>query len=416
MKNRLLARHIRKKSRTNFGRIIVVTGARQTGKTTLIRNRFQDYRYISLEDPVTRPHYTSLSASQWQSSYPVAALDEIQKAPRLFESIKAVYDLYPHTKYLLLGSSQIHLLERIKESLAGRSSLVELFPLTLPERLTRSWDDAIGESKMARWLQDSTFDLEIFNGIPPADDRYVEAEKHFQSYLHFGGMPAIVGGEIETEEKFDWLTNYNRTYLQRDLRDLANLRDLEPFVTLQKALAGSTAQTLNSSHLARLCGISAKTAKRFLSYLELSYQVVLLKPWFKNLNKRLAKSPKVHFLDPGVQRALISRRGEISGGEFESAVVSEIYRQIKSHRLPVDLYHLRTVDGREVDLILELESGYVPIEIKSTARVSPFDARHLELSQILDRPVIHSFILSNDNQVRRIDRQVSALPAVWFLS
>ncbi len=416
MKNRILTDHIKRKSETRFGRIIILTGARQTGKTTLVRNKFKNHAYISLEDPVTRPQYTSMSAAQWQDSYPTAILDEIQKAPTLFETVKAVYDLYEEPAYLLLGSSQILLLEKVKESLAGRASLAELFPLTLPEQMTDSWNDKVIESRMIQWLKKDALDTEIFNGIPLTDPAFVRAEKIFRKYLKFGGMPAISDSDIEDRDKTDWLYDYNRTYLQRDLRDLANLRDLEPFITAQKSLSGLTAQTLNFSNLARLCGITAKTARRFISYLELSYQVILLQPWFRNLNKRLVKSPKLHFLDPGVQRALLLRKGDIAGNEFESAVAAEIYKQIKSYRLNIALYYLRTVDGKEVDLLLEMESGYIPIEIKMTKRVSAFDARHLALSEILDKPIIHSFVLSNDTRVKSISDKITALPAVWFLS
>ena len=159
-----------------------------------------------------------------------------------------------------------------------------------------------------------------------------------------------------------------RTYLQRDVRDLANLRELEPFVRAQKALANLSGELLNTSQLAKQSGISMQTAKRFVHYLELSYQVFQLPPWFRNQKKRLVKSPKVHFLDPGIQRILLGRSGTLTGNEFESAVVSEVIKQIKSEALEVSLYHLRTLDGREVDLLIELESGYIALEIKSSVK------------------------------------------------
>ena len=149
--------------------------------------------------------------------------------------------------------------------------------------------------------------------------------------------------------------------------------------------------------------------------LELSYQVILLHPWFRNLNKRLTKSPKLHFLDPGIQKTLLFRRGVSTGHEFESAIIAEIYKQIKSFRLNVQLYHLQTFDGREIDLLMEMKDGFVPIEIKTTERVSFADAKHLRMADMLDKPIIHSLILSNDNQVKRIDKGITALPAAWFL-
>ena len=292
---------------------------------------------------------------------------------------------------------------------------MELFPLTLPEIMTDSWQDSINESKMVRWLKSGMDNMEVFNGIPGADENYSKTCQFLKNYLQFGSMPAIIDSEISSEEKYDWLYNYIQTYLQRDIRNLANMKDLEPFVLAQKTLAGLTGQIINYNNMARLSGISPKTAKRFISYLELSYQVILLQPWFRNLNKRLTKSPKLHFLDPSIQKTLLFRRGVSTGHEFESAIIAEIYKQIKSFRLNVQLYHLRTFDGREIDLLMEMGDGFVPIEIKTTERVSFADAKHLRMTDMLDKPIIHSLILSNDNQVKRIDKGIKALPVAWFL-
>ena len=393
----------------------MLTGARQTGKTTLAQRGFPEFSYLSLDDPVTRPAFAALSAAEWREQYPVAALDEVQKSPQLIESIKAAHDAYPEVRYLLLGSSQILLLEKVKESLAGRAMLVEIFPFTLPEMLSESWDASASESRFISWLRQGA--TASFSGIPQASPDYARSTGLFQEYLNFGAMPAIAGGTLTEQEKYQWLADYTKTYLQRDLRDLANLRDLEPFVRAQKSLAGLTGRVLNFTELARLSGIAVKTAQRFVNYLELSYQVILLAPWFRNLNKRMVKSPKMHFLDPGIQRSLLQRRGTLTGAEFESAVVAEIYKQLKNSFLPISVYHLRTADGREVDLLLELEDGFVPIEIKQTAHARAQDARHLRgLSDILDKPVLHSLVISNDPQLQSLDDGITALPATWLLA
>ncbi len=415
MKNRSLVSFLKQKSTSKLGRIIALTGARQTGKTTLVQAGFPEYAYVSLEDPLTRPEYAALSATQWQERYPIAILDEIQKVPSIVESVKAAYDLYPETKYILLGSSQILLMEKVRESLAGRVALVELYPLTFPEMITRSWDDPIVDSRMVQWLR-SGGDQKHIEGIPLQSEQYAANSRLMEQYLQFGAMPAIIDDDLDDEDKFDWLRDYIQTYLQRDIRDLANLRELEPFVRAQKALAGLTGQCININNLARQSGVAPKTARRFLTYLEMSYQMILLKPWFRNINKRLVKSPKIHFLDPGIQRAILGRRGQLTGAEFESAIVAEIFKQIKNNRLPIECYHLRTVDGREVDLILETEDWFVPIEIKLTDKITTTDVKHLRnLEDILDRPVLHSFILSNDPGIKKIDTKMTALPVSWFL-
>ena len=400
-----------------FGRIVVVTGARQTGKTTLAKHCFGDFKYISLEDPITRPQFTALSASQWHNMYPSAILDEIQKAPLLIESVKAVYDTFSDSRYILLGSSQILLLQKARESLSGRAALVELFPLTFPEMLTDSWEEKIEESKMVKWLRSGTERLDLFDGIPATDERFARVSEIMNEYLQFGAMPAIVDSALDDREKYDWLYDYVQTYLQRDVRDLANIQDLEPFVRAQKTIAGLTAQTVNLNNLAKLSGVSAPTAKRFLSYLEISYQVLVLQPWYRNLNKRLVKSPKIHFLDPGIQKILLSRKGESTGNEFESAIIAEIVKQIKSNRVAADFFHLRTSDGREVDLLLETEKGFILIKVKQAGTVNATDARHLvDVGHILDKPVIHSFLLSNDSRIQSLGDGITAMPAAWFLS
>jgi len=138
MKNRTLKSRLRRRAASRLGRLIVLTGARQTGKTTLIRQCFPDVPYISLDDPTTRPSFSRLSAAEWLEAYPQAILDEVQKAPSLVETVKAVYDESPEARYFLLGSSQILLLSRVRESLAGRAAIEELWPLTLPEMATSS--------------------------------------------------------------------------------------------------------------------------------------------------------------------------------------------------------------------------------------------------------------------------------------
>lgn len=415
MKNRTLFSYIRQKATKETGRLIALTGARQTGKTTLVRSGFPDYTCLSLEDPVTRPDFVALSAPQWYQQYPRSILDEVQKAPSVIESIKAVYDRYPDARSILLGSSQILLMDQSRESLAGRVSLIELYPLTLPEMLTDSWEDPVVESRLIRFL--ATGEREILHdGVPLQEDGYAKAARYLKHYLEFGAMPAIMDPGLSDEDRYDWLDNYVRTYLQRDLRDLANLRELVPFVRLLRAIAGLTGGLLNMNELARLAGVTARTANRFVSYLELSYQVILLQPWFRNRSKRLSKSPKVHLLDPGIQRVLINRRGRPTGPEFESAIVAEIHKQIKNSRLPVDCYHLRTVDGREVDLLIETERGFLPVEIKMTERVSSADARHLRrLDTILDKPILGSLVLSNDPHIRNLGEGITAVPAGWAL-
>ena len=415
MKSRSLKSAILDKSLLFSGGIIVLTGARQTGKTTLSKNTFLESKYIAVDDPVLIDQYTSLTASQWHEYFPHAILDEVQKVPVLIESIKAVYDQFPETSYVLTGSSQFLFLNKVRESLAGRCTIFELYPLTIPELMTEKWDQDIRLSLFQEFMRKGSLPdiLPSFTMYPD----YAVREKSFQYYITNGGYPFLARIKMKDSERFEWLTDYIRTYLERDVRDLADFRSLEPFIKVQRMTALNTGNLLNYAELAKDAGITPNTARRFINYLEISYQAILLQPWSRNNLKRLVKSPKFHYLDPGVQKAIIQKRGSLTGNEYESAVIAEIYKQMKNILSPGFFYHLRTVDGREVDLLIETEKGYYAIEIKMANRVSEVDARHLKgLAPILDKPLLYSFLLSNDPAVRTISENILALPAAMFLS
>jgi predicted AAA+ superfamily ATPase len=415
MKSRFLKKHITQKNGSLRNKIIVLTGARQTGKTTLAKNCFPSYAYLSIEDPVLRVQYKELTAAQWHTFYPRAILDEIQKEPFLIESIKSVYDQYDDINYLLLGSSQLRLLKKVKESLAGRCIIEEIMPLTLPEILTHSWE----EDPQLSWYQQFLTSGKIPALLPSFEmvPDFTERLRAFRYYLFFGGYPALVNEEMNDDERYGWLLSYVRTYLERDLRDLVELRSLDPFVRIQKISALLTAQMVNYSQLGKEARVTSKTAQRFLQYLEISYQTILLQPWSRNKIKRLIKTPKLHYLDPGVQRAILQKRGEMNGNEFESAVIAEIYKQTRVMNFNGSFYHLRTHDGAEVDLLLETETGFLAFEIKMTEHAGKKEARHLKnLPAILDKPLLQGFILSNDRNIKTLDDNILALPAAMFLT
>ncbi len=404
-----ILRHI---STTPLGRIIILTGARQVGKTTTVQHDFQDYTYLSIEDPLQRNSLKTVGIDQWYADLPVAAMDEIQKEPVLIERVKAVYDKYKDSKYILLGSSQILLLQKVKETLAGRCSIYEMFPLCLTELQTPTislhlspWQQLVSQRPIQL-----KFNLSLAENYSARLDAY-----HY--YLRFGGYPALVNEELTDDLRYQWLRDYTRTYLERDLRDLAAIKDLEPFIKLQQALALQTGNILNVANLSRDLGIAASTISRYLQYLSLSYQILMLPAWERNPGKRLVHAPKIHIIDHGILQAVLNRRGGMSGNEYESAIVSEIYKQAKSINSDARFYHLRTHDGKEVDLLVELPEGFYAFEIKMTEHVSPSDARNLlRLTDILtDKPLLHSYILSNDMQTQIITDNITAVHAAYFL-
>jgi len=397
--------------------LIVLTGARQTGKTTLIRQCFPDVPYISLDDPTTRPSFSRLSAAEWLEAYPQAILDEVQKAPSLVETVKAVYDESPEARYFLLGSSQILLLSRVRESLAGRAAIEELWPLTLPEMATSSWGDPLIPSRLVTWLESRCTRDDVLRGQPMLDPSWARYALLLDRYLGFGGMPVLHDPDLTDEERRSWLRDFQRTYLERDVADLAALRDLEPFVLAQQVFAARAGRAVNFSDLARSAGIAPQTARRFLRYLELSYQVIQLPPFFRNREKRLAKAPKLHFVDPGILRTILQRTGELTGEEFESAIVAEIVKQVRNAGLEARFSHLRTYDRREVDLLIELETGFVGVEVKASRRISAADARTLRgLEPLLDKPLLGALVVSLDPNVREVVPGVLSVPAAWLLA
>ncbi len=398
-----------------YGRILVFTGARQVGKTTLVRQILSDYTYLSIEDPIKRKSYLSLTAQQWQTHYPKAILDEVQKEPQLIESIKATYDTYSDVRYVLLGSSQLLLMEKVKESLAGRCVIYELYPLTLPELETQSWNDTIHRSAWQKLLDETSCHFEPLPSFL-LDGRMAQKQAAWQHYTQFGGYPALVAEDMTADDRYLWLTNYVHTYLERDVRDLASFRDLDPFIKLQHATALYTGCVLNASNFARDLGVTSKTVQRYLEYLRLSYQVLILPAWERNSTKRLVKAPKIHFMDHGVLQAVLQKRGGMTGAEFESLIVSELYKQSKNIFANVSFFHLRTQDGKEIDLLVETQDGYYAFEIKMADHVSLSDARHLlHLEPILDKPLLQGFVLSNDTETHQFSDKICAMNAAMFL-
>ncbi|MFH0925179.1 MAG: ATP-binding protein [bacterium] len=412
MKNRLITNYLSELHKKERGRFIVITGARQTGKTTLAGHLFPDHQYISMDDPVERVDFQRLSAKDWLFRYPLAIIDEIQKLPSLFDTLKACYDQDNKVRYLILGSSQLMVIKKVKETLAGRVAICELFPFSISEIATDSWDDHIKPPLLSLLIKekDPKKIIELILSQNYSDQYLSRVRMVFEKFLKFGGMPPIYNETFNEEDSYQWLNDYQTTYLQRDLLDIAQLNHLEPFVRCQQALALKNGQLVNFSEVAKLANVSAPTANKFFQYLEVSYQVIMLPAFFKNREKRLAKMGKLHFLDPGIYRGVLKKRGLVEGHEFESAVVAEIYKQVRTLRLPLSLYHLRTFDGKEVDLLIELENGYLAIECKMTENVTTKDFRHLRgLQEILDKPLLAGLVVSNDRLIQIIDEKIPLL-------
>jgi len=385
-------------------RIVVITGARQTGKTTLVQERFGDLNYINLDAPENREALRGTATMSWGNTIGNVAIDEAQKEPSVFEKVKYAFDKRDITFTILTGSSQILLLRKIRESLAGRAFFYELWPLMQSELATKLATKLAGEFSMDVPTDVPTFSTDILSHdemsrpAPPLLDGFFspgtagdilsklpevlfgdqervcrEVESHI---LRWGGMPALL--ELRDEDRWKWLKNYEYTYLERDLADLARLDDLMPFRKFQRLSALRSGQLLNYSELAGDAAISVDTARRYLEYLRISYQTALLQPFYRNLTSSLVKTPKLFWTDVGIWRQMTGLKSGITGQIYETMVIGEIVKWMKTAQREGELYFYRTRSGMEIDLLLETSAGILGMEVKSRSNVSQKDFRSMQ--------------------------------------
>ncbi len=315
--------------------VVVVTGPRQSGKSTLVRHAFPEHHYVSLEDLDQRDFAESDPRGFLNQFTENAILDEAQRCPALFSYLQTRIDERQRPgEFILTGSQQFDLLSGITQSLAGRAALLTLLPMTY------------GELK-----------------------RTGQINRHLDQTLFYGAYPPIFDRRLEPHP---WYGNYVRTYLERDVRQLINVQDLGTFQRFLKLCAGRTGQLLNLSSLANDAGITHNTAKAWISVLEASYIVHLLPPHHQNFNKRLVKTPKLYFLDTGLATWLlgIQNMDQLAthvqrGALFETWVISELLKARYNAGEASNLYFWRDRSGHEVDLLIDHGTHLSPLEIKS---------------------------------------------------
>lgn len=334
--------------------VVTLTGPRQSGKTTLVRAAFPRHRYASLEDPDTRTFATEDPRGFLDQFRGRVILDEVQRVPDLFSYIQGIVDREDRPgQFILSGSQNFLLVQRVTQSLAGRCAVLRLLPFSRSELMGRPIRD-IAKSFQTRRTAEAT-----------ADDQGADL---FET-LFTGGFPRIHDKGLKPQS---WLANYYQTYLERDVRDLLNVGDIEGFGRFVRLCAGRSGQLLNASSLAADAGVSHTTVRRWLSILEASFVVYLLRPHHRNFNKRIVKSPKLYFLDTGllcyllrVQSAEDLITHAARGAIFETWVVSEALKNFLNRGAEPDLYFWRDSAGHEVDLLVDLGAKQIPIEVKS---------------------------------------------------
>ncbi|HVT57092.1 MAG TPA: ATP-binding protein [Thermoanaerobaculia bacterium] len=397
-------------------RLVVLTGARQVGKTTLARALYGgELRYLNLDSPGERSRLNAVSAEGWARAVGPAVLDEVQKAPQLLDKIKWAYDEGALSFTVLLGSSRILLLEQVRETLAGRVFLYELWPLAIGELVTHFGGTMPKKPLIAALLEGPA---SIRERLVPLLDGFAgpqagSAQAAVQHALEWGTLPTLL--QYRPEERRDWLDAYQATYLERDLADLAQLRDLEAFVRCHQLAALRAGKLLSYSELARDAGLPVTTVRRYLRYLDLSYQILLLPAWAGNPTVRLLKAPKLIWFDAGVQRALSGEIGGLRGELYESTITAQVLLTLTSLGIRVTASYLRTGGGLEVDLILENQEGLWGLELKARPRVDARDATSLERARrVLGDRYRGGLVIYRGERVLRLTDSVFAVPD-WLL-
>ncbi|MGA1826580.1 MAG: ATP-binding protein [bacterium] len=369
-KERTLAKTIHKAMKTFPA--IVVTGPRQSGKTTLLKFLFSHtHTFVNLEDPDVRIR-TKEDPIGFLAQYPPPVIiDEIQYVPELLSYIKTRIDEQRSPgQWILTGSQNFVLLHNITQSLAGRAAILSLLPFSISEAMAQGRDA-----------------LSIEDWLSGLNERKKITTTNLLSEMLLRGFYPEISSNKEVDRQL-WCGSYITTYLERDIRNLAHIGDLSQFERFLVACAVRTGQILNISDIARDIGISVPTAKRWLSLLETGYQVYLLYPYYRNIGKRIIKSPKLYFNDPaictyllGLNTPSVLMNSPHFGGLFETMIIGDFLKRYLSFGQKPSMYYLRSRDGLEIDLVIESGGKIHLFEIKATMTVVPKHTVHLRRIQ-----------------------------------
>jgi predicted AAA+ superfamily ATPase len=398
LKSRTLASSIDRIS-NNF-KVLLLTGMRQVGKTTLLKMCGKDRKYVTLDN--TKDLQLAIEEPElfFETYSPPVLIDEVQYAPSLFRQIKILVDSSDAKGQVwLTGSQQYQMMQGVTESLAGRAAIVNLLGFSLYERESKS-------DLQKPFLPSKKYPC-VLNKKNLLDTYRI---------IWQGSFPdATIAGP---ESWADFYSSFIKTYLERDVRQLINIGNLTAFTRFLGIAAARTGQELNVQDIARDADISGNTAKSWLSILESSGIIFLLKPWFKNVSKRFIKRPKLHFMDTGLCSYLSDwtspetlEKGAMSGAIFESFVVSEIMKSYNHNGKFPAFYYYRDSNKAEIDLIVSQDGEFFPIEIKKTANPSKSDiSAFKKLSE--NENLGHGALICLTDSPRPLTESVNAI-SVW---
>ncbi len=340
--------------------ILVLTGPRQSGKTTFLKNQFPTYKYINLEN-IDNRNYALNDPNGFLAEYDKFVIfDEVQRAPELFSYLQTKVDEDKIMgQYILSGSQNFHLMRNITQSLAGRVALFKLLPFDIQELEQNNWMD---------------------------NDYSVNLQKGFYPAIYDRNLPSKV-----------FYSNYIQTYVERDLSELIHLKDLKRFRNFISLCAARVGQLLNLNSLANECGISQPTAKSWISVLETSYIVYQLQPFHSNFNKRITKSSKLYFYDTGLLCFLLKikdpssiKTSSYKGGLFENYVINEYLKQNYHQNLMLDYWFWRDAVGHEIDFIWQNSEKLNLVEIKASQTIMPEMFKGLSYFEKFNPEIIES--------------------------
>jgi predicted AAA+ superfamily ATPase len=387
--------------------VVIITGPRQVGKSTFLRNEFPGFRLIDLDDFSLLEQARNDPASLWEGCEKVI-IDEVQKAPRALEAVKLEVDRSGRRKRFILSvSSNLLLMNKVTESLAGRAIYLEMLPFTYREMKGRGGGPGKLEAIMRK-------DFRLEEGSTKREDPL--------PHILRGAFPPLLTLR-EAEEVLMWWEGYVRTYLERDLRELSQIENLVDFRRLLGALALRTGSVMNQSALSRDTGISQPTVHRYIKLLEVSNLLVRVTPFTASRSKRIVKSPKLYYVDPGLNAFLAGYHDLDSlgsarelGSLFECLVLLQLLAEAELLVPRASIHFWRTSTGREVDFVLEQGRNLVAVEVKLTTRPSYNDARNL-LAFLEEHPrATRGVLVHAGSALRYLHSRVIAVPWCWLSS
>lgn len=388
--------------------VVLLTGPRQVGKTTLLQRLADSSRaYVTLDDLAARDLARRDPVLFLQRYPPPVLIDEIQYAPEVLSAIKIEVDRNRRPgAFWLTGSQQLAVMKGVTETLAGRVAILTLLGFTQREADERS-------TAVPPFLPDNA-------AIEARSSTAASATLHeVYARIWRGSMPALVTGLIQDRDLY--YRSYVQTYLERDVRDLTQVGDLNAFARFLRAVAARTAQMLNFTDIARDTGVSVNTARAWMSVLEASFQVAILPAYHTSLSKRLYSTPKLHFLDTGLCAYLTEwsspatlEAGAMSGAILESFVFAEILKSWHNQGQRPTFYSYRDKDKREIDLLISHDGRLWPVEVKKAALVREADLAAFRTLAGRGTPVGHGAVISLTAERMPLNREVDVIPVGWL--